>query len=362
MAFNIRYAIKNGMSSNILIYDRVMKMYYKKYNRDIEACVSKLSKIDSIKDFPIFREEMLATSFPENSGTFTIKRAYSENTLYGYADSIMKYAGIDPNEILYLPLLLHGVPYVDDFDIDKFAFYNSFIFQGNHDALRVKENYPNKKIYTVGPYIYYTMSNYNKEDFDSFKKQLGKTALIFLNHTAEQILNHSKKQIKASMQVNKKIDYILSRTNKTYDTYIVCVYCQDVNQVSEKDMNEKNIMYVSAGYKLDNQFCSRIKTILELSDDIYFDGFSSSIGYAYIMKKNVYSLEENKNVGDSRIPENRYKKFSRLFGIGNQMSDNERSEYIDKYWGLSQIKTKKEIWNIFAENKERIRKRKGFFI
>lgn len=356
MSFNIRYAIKNGMSSNILIYDRVMRMCYKKYNRDIEKYVSKLSKIDSIKDFFIFREEMLATSFPKNSGTFTIKRAYSENTLYGYANSIMKYAGIDISEILYLPLLLHGVPYDDNFNTDKFAFYNSFIFQGTHDALRVKGSFPNKKIYTIGPYIHYTTSYYKKEEIDVLRDRLGKTALIFLKHSTEQI--------EALMQVNKKIEYIQSRTKKTYDTYIVCVYCQDVNQVCEKDMAEKNIMFVSAGYKLDPLFSSRLKSILELSDDVYFDGFTSSIGYAYIMKKNIYSLEENENesMGSSRLSENRCEMFSRLFCIGSQMEDNEKDEYIDKYWGISQIKTKEEIWNIFIENKERIRKRKGFFI
>lgn len=349
MGTALRTLIKNSLSINILLYDKLLRTYYKAYNNEIIKIVNELSLIDSIMEFDQFRNAILNVKFPTTSGTYTIKRAYSENTLYGYALDMMKYAGLMTEEIEYFPLVFHGIPYSDNFSIGKFGFHNSFIFQGKYDEARVLKKYPSKKLYEVGPYIFYSKNYYDEKKIKKIKESLGKTALIFLSHSAEGSF--------AKLQIEQQIQNVKLYSKKTYKTFMVCVYCMDVEQVMPSELTNNDVKYVCAGYKLDPLFSSRLKTILSLADDVFFDSFSSSIGYAFLMNKGVYSIKEfsdEKCVG-------REDTFHTLFKVSNNISDDERRAFIEKYWGLSLIKTKEEIQSIYYENKDRIRKRKGFF-
>ena len=250
-----------------------------------------------------------------------------------------------------MPIVFHGIPYDDDFEIRKFGFHNSFIFQGVYDTVRVLGKYPHKTIHSVGPYLYYCKPYYEEPKLKQVKNQIGKAALVFLSHSSEGE--------KAHIQVDRTIERVLSKTKAHFDTFLVCVYCQDVHQLRAEDVDTPGIKYVSAGFKLDPLFCSRLKTIISLADVVFFDGFSSSIGYAHLLGKQIVSLmPENSGVeGNARQSE-----FHRLFCVGNDEPDELRSLYIEKYWGTSQIKSQTEIRKIFQDNKDRIIQRKGFFI
>ena len=95
MGLEIRTHIKNCMSSNLFLYDRLIAHHYRFFNDRLESIVRDLGIIDSISDYGEFRETMMSFEFPKTLGTYTIKRAYSENTLYGYAESVLTYAGIN---------------------------------------------------------------------------------------------------------------------------------------------------------------------------------------------------------------------------------------------------------------------------
>lgn len=349
MKQSLRSLVKNSLSVNLIVYDFFLSNCYRTYNKKLLYMIQQLNRIDSILNYNEFRDAMISTKFPSISGTYTIKRSYSENTLYGYASSMMQYAGLSNEELFYFPLLLHGVPYNDDFDTSRFGFHNSFIFQGKADTEKVLKRYPSKIIYIVGPYIYYSDDYYDDAKIRDIKNSWGRTALLFLNHSVEGL--------SAKLQIDKKIKFIKDNIKSQYDTYLVCVYCMDAEQIQSENINSEQIKLVSAGYKLDPMFSSRLKTILSLSDDVFFDGFSSSIGYAYLLKKGVYSIGPSNNNGNK----NRINTFNSLFCTNSINTDEERRIFVENYWGISEIKTKEEIKNIYYENKNRIKNRIGFF-
>lgn len=350
--------IKRITSKNWFIYDFILRNISKNYNSKIAEFTEKISLIDSIFNFEQFKEEMNNVPDVKLGSTVTIKRAYSENTLYGYAKSLMDYAEISSEDIIYFPIVEHGIPFGPDFTLKRYPLNNSYIFQGKYALEGWKENYKNRKAFFVGPLIHYCANYYSKEKISKIKEKLGRTALIFLPHSVEEN--------KIQFDVDKIINTYLSGTADNVDSILVCVYCQDVNQIGNEELKNRDIHYVSAGFKLDSLFVSRLKTIIEISDIVFYDTFSSSIGYAYYLGKKIVTLIDDKQLekwkeqwGEEGCV--KLREIANLFPL-REISDERANQrkFIDKYWGISNIRDKKYIQMIVEYNKNRLRKRLGF--
>lgn len=113
--------------------------------------------------------------------------------------------------------------------------------------------------------------------------------------TCDYILRMDSDDISDQHRFEKQIAYIEAHPEgMKIDTVLACVYCMDAPYIEEAETN--SIKYVSAGFKLDYKFISRLKTILQLADVVYYSSFSSSMGYAYYMGKNIICNPSPKDI------------------------------------------------------------------
>lgn len=346
--------IKKLLHKNLYLYDLTLRLSFKKYNREMIDFTKRISKIDPIMNYEYFRVVMKEIPKFELKDVYTLKRSFSENLLYGHAFNLLKYAGLSEKNMFYVPVLEHGIPYSSIFDAEKYKLNNTYIFQGKNN----KKSWDCKKrtsAYYIGPYIHYCSGIYDNQTILDFKKKNGLTALIFLPHSIET--NSFK------VNVQKIIDDFKKIKGLEIKTVLACVYCMDATNIQIID--DDSIKFVSAGFKLDNNFIRRLKLILELADIVYYSSFSSSIGYAYYLNKKIIcnptedDLEELKKMADNSAVE-KMLKLQELFGIHSVGNDQLKYDFINKYWGLEEIKTPEEIRMIIKKNRSRIIRHFGF--
>ena len=345
--------LKQIVEKNWYINDILRRIVFRKFNRELSAFENEISKIDSIKDIDAFSKEMKKIPKTILGSGYTHKRSYSENTIYGYASELMQYAGLENENMLYMPLLEHGVTYRTQLSQERYNFSSPYIFQGAfHKEEWVKHS--KQKCYSIGPYIHYARDIYEQSKINSIKKKNGKTLLFFPAHSIEIGLDFEYRQ-KESYADSIWSDYI-----KDFDTAMACVYCLDFLNGVEEAIHNGPIKVVSAGFKTDPLFVRRLKTIINMADTVLYSCISSSIGYAFYLGKTVVaSVPENMMKGEDVISEAN-RELMRLFSLDNKASDEERQIWVNDYWGLDQIKTKQEIADIYYENKKRLTSHFGF--
>ena len=347
--------IRTLSSSNWFVYDLLLKVTNAKFNRELLEFTNEIGTVDPILNFFDFKDKMSRVPKLRHGTTYSFKRAWGESALYGHAYQLLKYSGLQLNDLIYCPIIEHGIPYGANYDKKRYPKKNSYIFQGRYNQKEWEEKRKSKAYY-IGPYIHYADNFYTKEKIDSYKKQNGTSALIFLPHSWET--NQIMINVENSLERYQKV------VNDSIEHVFVCVYCQDVQMVPEKLVQNKNVTFVSAGYKTDNMFISRLKTILSLADYVFYTSISSSIGYAYYLGKQVVcdiSEEELANTyqcfGQAGV--NKLLEFKNAFGDGPYFSKEEQKNVVEKYWGLNEIKSPEEIRQMIQNNKKRLLSRFG---
>lgn len=355
--------ISEILKKNLFINDLARSVVCWKYNKEIIQFTNEISNVDSIMNFDEFSKSLAKIPKQMGGSSYTIKRAFAENTWYGYCEEVMRYAGIDVKEILYMPLLEHGISLNNALPMDRYNLHSSYIFQGrSHDAeWREKTD---KKAYYIGPYVHYARYIYSEKNIQKLKKKLGKVLLVFPAHSTEY------EEVK--LKTNDFNDYMLNQLGKDYDTILCCLFWKDCNSEYAKYLKEQGTTLVSCGFKTDSKFVRRLKTLIRISDTVLFPSFSTSIGFAYYMKKNIiYFSQEaniqrdyNKYAGNldeiDNIFINGTSEFNKAFRPNSTASEDDKIKLINFYWGLDQIKTPIEIKALFNDNKKDIIKHLGF--
>ncbi len=343
---------KSLLQINWFADDAVRRFISREYNKEMGEFVQKLRRIQSV--FAVDHLNELLKELPNSyHGTsYTFKRAFSENTMYGYAGQILKYAGIRQNQMLYFPLLEHGILYADEFDAVRYNLRHSYIFQGRYLEDKWNRIKNHRKAYYIGPYIHYADSIYSDTQIAEIKKKLGRTILLFLPHSTEYR--------NINIDIENQIDGYIRKQKENFDTVLLCVFWKDINDEFLKAIDRKQFKICSAGFKLDPLFVRRLKSIILLADEVLFTSFLSSIGYAYdLNKKVVADVREDILKGDKRFAAFNA-EFMKYFSVESDCDDKERYEYIDRYWGLSEKKSPEEIRDIYLDNKKLLIQRLGF--
>lgn len=342
---------------NIYVSEALKSTIGKSFNTRMLNWIDQYSTIDTIDSFTDFKVALNDLPYIPPGYTYAFKNSYSENTMYGYAQALMKYANIPLKELFYLPLLQHGIT-VDGYLSGHIN--RPYIFQGKYlkDVWNDRKNPP--PIYFVGPYIHYANCSWENKKITERHNSNGKTLLIFPAHSNEID--------KLTVKKNDFLDVALNKIGKQYDTIMACVYWANMNDQTTDFLEKNGVKLVSAGFKTDPRFVERLKTIIKLSDATLFPSLVTSIGYAYYLDKKVMVYDDSINLdysGDVSLKINSElkifsKKLANCFPIDNIDNNSEQFRFVDKYWGISEVKTKEEICSIFNKNKEYIRKRKGF--
>ena len=217
-----------------------------------------------------------------------------------------------------------------------------------------RENHISKKtskpVLKIGPYIHYADDLLSEEVFKKLKQELGKTLMVFPSH--------SIKNIEANFNNNELITYIESK-KVDFDSVAICMYWRDaLNKELVASYVNKGYKIVSAGHVHDINFLSRLKSIIKLSDFVISNSVGTHIGYITFLEKPQMILNQTVNYkvdkNDQRAFTQRTKKnlealeeetaeILESFHSYSYQISQQQVKTVEKYWGLSELKTKNEL-------------------
>lgn len=355
--------LRRAIDSNLYISNFIKSAIGFSYNKKMESFTHKISEVDSIAHIDDFVEALKEIPNQIMGSTYSLKHSYGENTMYGYAEELLNYAGLSYKDIFYLPLLEHGISVPDFF---QSSMKHPYIFECRYKEKLWNENSKGVHCYYVGPYIHYAKDYYEKAELNKEKEKLGKTVLVFPPHSTEvEGTDYSLEQFDK---------YLFGSICKKYDSIIACIFWANLNDTYVQRLKSRGVKIVSAGFKLDVNFVRRLKSIINLSDAVLYPSFTTSIGYAFYLGKKVICVynrgdvtlgpsiaftEKENDIINSGF-EAMQQHFSRVFSEDAEPFSKEQRNLINTYWGLDEIKTPEEIRNIVKENKKRIITLLGF--
>lgn len=277
--------LKDILKNNIYIHDKAALTKHKRENSIMKERVAKCSDIDSIQDFETFQELVKLWKKEKNfsSALNVYKCVGSESLLYGHLHALCDYCGMEyHNSNLLFPKIKHGMYFWEKPSqwIFESADFN-YIFQGTDKIGIIHDINPYIPAYSVGPYVHYARDYYTDVEFRNLKKQIGKTLLVFPFHSYETR--------KLSCDSKKLVDDIYLRYASEFDTIMVSIYWNDVDNEICKLFKEKGAMLVSNGFRGDDNFIRRLKAIIQLSDVTLGNDLGSHIGYSiYLGKPHIF--------------------------------------------------------------------------
>lgn len=359
---------KNLLKKNIFIHDKCLSLKNCYYDKKIENITSYLSKIDSILDYDIFKEEMIRIrNYAYKKGKMlTVGKLGQESMLYGQLRNLCRYSNRDYNDIarLLLPCIEHGISW---YNRPPAAITNpsihSFVFQGNYNVDNVHKFKPFCPCYCIGPYIHYAQAIYSSKKMESLRNKFGKTALIFPFHCYEMS--------SAEYDVRKFVKEVISNL-KDYNTIIVSAYWNDLDAPVYELFKTEGAIIVSSGFRGDPQFMDRQRTLFELSDASFGNGIGTHIGYSmylnrqhYMFSSKINLFEEVKKLKPYEV--DYYTSIENLFYDSFNFDKEydgkiaQRNSLYEKFWGGEKyIKTPTEIDEMFEISIELLRLSKGF--
>ncbi len=315
-----------------------------------------LSKIDSISDFSLFKAAVKRLPIPSKGYLFSVKRAFGESLMYGHLRAVQKYAGFSGKESSRFPIMEHGVDFWEDCRKAPF----SRVCQGAYLSERWFAQNPGSPLFTIGPYIYYASAYYDPEAFQACKNRYGKILLVVPAHTHEMATQ--------AYNMKKFVSDIMEAYQKDYDTVMILAYWADLSYELYELFEAAGAKIVSAGFRGDPNFISRLKTILSLADKIVGNDLGTFLGYGVYLKKPVglikndisYELlDVDLTTEEETIYQNTLKEFYRLFGEGQTPDPAKQEALCERFWGFHLTKSPDEIRAILNINRSILKMARG---
>jgi hypothetical protein len=276
------------------------------------------------------------------------KEYHAANDFYFHALCLKKYCGLNYN--YQLKCVVEHAAFLGDYawEVDLNSNLPGMIFMGNNRIETLKKT--NKKLFPIGPYIAYSINLLSENQLNSERRRLGKNLLFFPTHSTHNIM--------ADYDVNQTCEVIKSYS-KSFDTVRICLYWQDILRGYHLAYKKYGFECVCAGHIYDEYFLPRLKSIISVSSMTMSNKVGTFVGYCIYMNKphciindevnyltnNEY--EKNLLELEQRANENIYDLFNKTFSNFNESITDEQYKLVDKYWGISNIKTKDELKNIF---------------
>lgn len=319
--------------------------------RTLRKFIRKMSQIDSIRDIELFRQtiaELKSRNYEYNCAS----TRYEDANWYGYYQALQRYAGYPERAYPILTEIEHGIrfgealwPYFD---------YNAcYICEGDERIHEIPDADPLMPVMAVGPYIHYAEQYYSEERIQEERKKNGKTLLVFPGHSIEW----------EKTRENAFIDILYERYAKDYQTVMVCSYWRDLDSLEVQKFRERGARIVSAGFRGDNQFVRRLKTIISLADLAVGNDIGTNLGFCLYLKK-PYVLEGACQIDpDDGLFTEYYRELYEAFSLQGKVTFTEeqirkQQDIYERFWGESLIKSPEEIYQIFSLIDKLIRKGK----
>lgn len=322
------YILKN---SEIVLF--LYNLYFRVRNKKVFY-----REIERRKSLSLFDYKELSQSIPY----YPIEKVKDSN-YYGYAQALKEYAHLDRID----SALEHGIYLGDRVTVaEKYRTTRSVITMSENRVRAFKIHKIQKPIEAIGPYIHYAEPFLSNEDYFKLKAQLGRVLLV--------MPVHSSKMIEVSFSPKLLIDFIQS-VEKDFDTIMVCLHYMDLrkNPSCAAEYEKKGYKVVCAGHAYDTYFVKRLKSIIMLSDYVVSNSHGTNTGFCTYMgkpqtivhdpdlvKHHSFYTDEVQKIRDEQV-----KEIENAFSEYKYEISEEQYQVIDKYWGLSCIKTSDELCN-----------------
>ena len=173
---------------------------------------------------------------------------------------------------------------------------------------------------------------------------------------------HSVDRVETEFDYDEFINEIkMFKEKYNFKTVLVSLYYRDIKLGKNKIYEDNGFIVVSNGLKEDNDFLLRQKTFIKLSDYTISNSVGTHIGYSValgiphtiIKQKMEYKSDSKFDVKD--VP-NLYlessilqkKEVEECFLTYSDEISKEQLQVCDKYWGLSNYKTKEQMLELLT--------------
>ncbi len=314
--------------------------YFLKFRYFILKKISQPKFIFEVDFFDI-QYSIFKSYYPANHYVF-------DNNMYGIGYSLGEFSGVNIISNAYIE---HGVFFGDSLQYDEPNwFVDNIVVFSDIRKNSILKNLPHKSIISIGSYINYARSIINQTKFESLRKKIGKTLLVFPPH--------SSKDFNAVFDLNL-LHTIIEKNILVYNiqTVIVCLYWKDLNNSDYMNFF-RNYHIVSAGYKWDYDFLNRLKTFILLSDITMSGNVGTHIGYCVGLDRPHTIVDINfsqnptrtdldseiiKKQGSQRIHEMN-EVFNAFKSVDNSILYNSLTDHqilvTKKYWGDTYLPSK----------------------
>lgn len=322
---------------------------YAENDRKLELCIEAYSSQDLLIDISIYKN-IIGNLLQNNQDYLNIQGKQGESNFYGNLEAILEYAHIDSKDACIFPRVSH----LGAFAAAGGKYNTAVVFQGEYGKEIMHDFSPWLPVFTLGPFIHYTIGIYSEEQCLEVKRKNGRTLTIFAVHSTEIGELHIAYQ--------EWIGHIIECYGKKFDTIWACVYWTDINSPLCEYFEQKGIHVISAGCRFDSQFNKRLKTILELSDAIVCGEMGSCVNYAFYMDKPVGYIPCARNdvlksnpLSSVVTPFEGYQtykeQFSKFFNEKLQITP-EQKKFCNLFGGFDQIRDERYIQNILQISKD----------
>lgn len=264
------------------------------------------------------------------------------NASYGHAYHLKQYAGIDINAGLNCTIT-HGMNITSwsACEVEVSHLVNIILTYSEY-CKKIIENVTNMNAVPIGPMIAYAQKYCTDEELKKRKKENGRTLLVFPTHGI------SDANIVYDVELFcKEINSI----GKAFDTIMVCLHFADVKAGLDKVYRKKGYKVVCAGVGTDVNFLNRQRMILELSDAVMGNSFTTGLAYALYLNKPVYVFgqeikfdnKSSNNFTQLHIDNSLATEFYELSSDKSFGNLEKQKQWGNYYFGFDKVKSKEEL-------------------
>ena len=352
------YSIYISEEQSIITKGKTDEQLYKAQNNILANFSLRTRELNFLKDIRKFQDLAKEIQYINKYEKISLfYRGYnSEGRYYGNVQNLLQYAEIRDSDLKYAPIVSHQ----DCFPLFSVGmqYRNAVIFPGEYYKKVIHKHFPYIPVFSVGPYIHYAKGIYSREEIECMKQQNGKTLLVYMPHSIENVDREFSKR--------KFIDDLLLEYGTNFKKIFLCVYWADVNDPICGYAIEKGMDVVCAGFRFDAKFNRRQRSLLELADAVVFGDIGTFISYALYFKKPVgrIDISNNSTISEKEFTSEWERKiqFNDEFNsychnfyciFSNKLSLNDDMyRWLNPLNGFDQIKKPKEVKEIIEISKD----------
>lgn len=291
------------------------------------------------------REQLISLAQERPPTGFEI---YQQNEFYGNAHILKKFVSY-PERYAIKACIEHGV--ADSKRVYKSDLSSPLpsLLVPSSRRIPIVQAYTDKHIYSIGPIIAYAepISGETQKQYDIRKK--GKTLLLFPGH--------STRYIDVRFDTKKLIHQIKQQAND-FTHITVVMYWKDVLDKAYEPYLDEGWECVTAGYIHNPDFLPLLKAILQTGDALITNEVGTQIGLGIMHELPTSMIQMDLNYSSPKkdfehtvnlAREKSYDELLIIQAFGKDLSEitTRQRELVQDYWGLSDLKSKDALQNIF---------------